>query len=147
MCNSNRSPYSRWNYWTVLKNRTLVTCTLSNINIFNAAWAVHVTIFSIGGNSALLRFLHSLHTLTLVAHSYVLLIHTHSHTYPHIYTYIPAPTQTHTHVHTLNTSISHVPSHDIMWTTRISFSFLLKGSKMRLYGGASTYSCAKHVAN
>ena len=95
---------------------------------------MHVTIFSIGGNSALLRFLHSLHALTLVARSYVLLIHTHSHTYLHMYTYIPAPTQTHTHVHTLNTSISHVPSHDIMWTTRVSFSFLLKGSKMRLYG-------------
>ena len=58
------------------KNRTLVTCTLSNINktaYFYAVCVVHVSIFSTGGKFHLVSNFTQLHTLTLVAISYALL--------------------------------------------------------------------------
>ena len=47
-CNSNRSPYSGQNYWTVLKIELWSCAHLATLT-FYAACAVRVTIFSTGG--------------------------------------------------------------------------------------------------
>ena len=63
------------------KNRTLVTCTLSNMIYLFTVCAVCVTIFSIGGKFCPVLNFMQLHALTQVACSYTLLFVLHNKNY------------------------------------------------------------------
>ena len=63
VCNSNRKPIVRVKLLNHTKNRTLVTCTLSNNNILRSLRSV-LLFLVLAGNSTLFQFLRS-YTLLL----------------------------------------------------------------------------------